>query len=179
MADPAMRARNPAWESEVRGLIEASSDYFEEEFGVRLITQAVSPWPTQEKLFSTAELMTLVKKDFPLIASADYDLIVSFTAEQVNSYRGGRGRVDRIGNCREGLSRYVVTYVSQIFRYTGATSEPSIDVIGLVHELGHVFGAEHTRDINSIMNEDFDYRAGFDAKNREVILQNRNCPFAK
>src|SRR5689334_15063177 len=179
MADPAMRARNPAWEAEIRGLIEASSDYFEEEFGIQFVTQSAVAWPPQEKLFSTAELMMLLKKDFPPDPSADYDLIVSFTAEQVNSYRGGRGRVDRIGNCREGLSRYLVTYVSNVFRYTGATSEPSIDVIGLIHEFGHVFGAEHTQDINSIMNENFDYRSDFDAKNREVILQNRNCPFAK
>jgi hypothetical protein len=179
MADPAMRARDSFWESEVRGLIEASSDYFENEFGVRLVTQSVIAWPPQEKLFSTAELMALVKKEFPSDAAADYDLIVAFTAEQVNSYRGGRGRVDRIGNCREGLSRYIVSYVSKPFRYTGATTEPTIDVVGLIHELGHVFGAEHTPDINSIMNENFDYRADFDAINREVILQNRNCPFAK
>jgi hypothetical protein len=29
------------------------------------------------------------------------------------------------------------------------------------------------------MNETFDYRTEFDTKNRNVILKNRNCPFAK
>src|SRR4051794_22895418 len=150
LADPAMRARNPLWESEIRGLIEASSDFFEDEFGVRLVTQSASAWPERQRVTATAELMNLVKKEFPANADSDYDLIVAFTAESVNSYRGGRGRVDRIGNCREGLARYLVTYVSKPYRYTGTMTDPTIDVVGLIHELGHVFGAEHTRDINSI-----------------------------
>jgi hypothetical protein len=29
------------------------------------------------------------------------------------------------------------------------------------------------------MNENFDYRSEFDQKNRDVILKNRNCPFAR
>ena len=49
----------------------------------------------------------------------------------------------------------------------------------LVHELGHIFGAEHVPDTRSIMNENFDYRADFDMKNRSVIFNNRNCPFAR
>ena len=52
-------------------------------------------------------------------------------------------------------------------------------VVGLIHELGHIFGAEHTQDTQSIMNENFDYRSQFDMKNRNVILSNRFCPFAK
>jgi len=49
----------------------------------------------------------------------------------------------------------------------------------LVHELGHVFGAEHVEDTNSIMHEEFGYRTEFDAKNRAVIQKNRLCAFAK
>jgi hypothetical protein len=179
LADPALRERNPRWDAEVRGLIEASSDYFENEFGVRFVTQSTAAWP-QEKISSTAELLTRLKQDFPLDRkNGDYDLIVAFTAERVNPYFGGRGRVDHIGNCREGLGNYVVTYVSRPFRYTGATREPTIDVIALVHELGHIFGAEHTPDTQSIMNENFDYRSEFDMKNRSVVLKNRSCPFGK
>ena len=180
LADPALRERNPRWDGEVRGLLEASSDYFEKEFGVRFVTQSTAPWPPREKISSTAGLMVKLKQDFPLNGKAEnYDLIVAFTAERVNNYVGGRGRVDRIGDCRQGLATYIVTYVSQPFHYTGATTEPTIDVVGLIHELGHVFGAEHTQDTQSIMHENFDYRSEFDTKNRGVILRNRNCPFAK
>ncbi len=180
LGDLALRERNPRWDEEVRGLIEASSDYFDNEFGVRFVVQSTAAWPAQEKIASTAGLMVRLKKEFPLDGKREaYDLLIAFTGERVNIYNGGRGRVDRIGDCREGLGNYVVLYVSAPFRYTGATTEPTIDVIALIHELGHIFGAEHVQDSQSIMNENFDYRSTFDMKNRSVILKNRLCPFAK
>lgn len=180
LADPTFRARNPRWENEIRGLVEASSDYFENEFGVRFITQSTAPWTLPEKIDSTAGFMIRLKQDFPLgQKSPDYDLIIAFTAERMNIYSGGRGRVDRIGDCREGLGSYVVVYIATPFQYTGASTEPTIDLIALIHEFGHIFGAEHTHDGQSIMNEHFDYRSEFDTKNRNVILKNRLCPFAK
>jgi hypothetical protein len=180
LGDPALRERNPRWDEEVRGLIEASSDYFDNEFGVRFVVQSTAAWPAQEKIASTAGLMVRLKKEFPLDGKREaYDLLIAFTGERVNIYNGGRGRVDRIGDCREGLGNYVVLYVSAPFRYTGATTEPTIDVIALIHELGHIFGAEHVQDSQSIMAENFDYRSTFDMKNRSVILKNRLCPFAR
>ena len=180
LADPALRERNPNWDEEVRGLVEASSDYFEREFGIRFVTQSTAPWPAKEKIASTAGLLTRLKKEFPRNKQVhSFDLIIAFTAERVNRYVGGRARVDRIGNCQQGLGSYIVTYVSRPFRYTGYELEPELDVIALIHELGHIFGAQHTQDTRSIMHEDFDYRAEFDMKNRNVILQNRMCPFAK
>jgi hypothetical protein len=182
LADPALRERNPRWDQEVRGLVQASSDYFEREFGIRFITQSTAAWPSDRRLPSTAALLTLVKQEFPLAGpNESYDLIIAFSAERMNLYRGygGRARVDRIGNCRNGLARYVVSTISEPFRYAGVSAEPSIDVIALVHELGHVFGAEHVDDRHSIMHENFDYRSEFDLKNRSVILNNKDCPFAR
>ena len=54
-----------------------------------------------------------------------------------------------------------------------------LDVVALIHEFGHVFGAEHVDDTASIMHESFGYRTEFDAKNRSVIRGNRACPFAQ
>ncbi|MGH7823636.1 MAG: M12 family metallo-peptidase [Candidatus Binatia bacterium] len=179
-ADPSLRERNPGWDKELRGLIEAASDYFEREFGIRFVTQSAMAWPANEKFSTTAALLNRLKQDFPLGAKdGTYDLIVAFTAERVNHYIGGRARVDRIGNCQQGLANYVVTSVSKPYRYTGVNAEPTIEVIALIHELGHVFGAEHIDDPGSIMHENFDYRSEFDMKNRTVILKNRRCPFAK
>lgn len=181
LADPPFRSRNPGWAQEARGLIEAASDYYEDEFGIRLITQSVSPWPEDERVPSTPTLLARLQKQFP-VASADgsYDIVISFTGENVSRIlTAGRPRVDRIGNCSQGLARYVVLPTRTLFRYTGLTRDPDPDVLTLVHEIGHVFGAEHVQDINSIMNENFDYRSQFDAKNRQIILNNRSCPFAK
>jgi hypothetical protein len=181
LADPSFRARNPRWEEELRGRVEAASDYFEREFAIRLVTQSTAPWPVQERIRSTPALIARLKTDFPNNKKdSSYDLIIAFTAEGLSRYTvDGRPRVDRIGDCRQGLGNYVVTSANKVFRYTGVQGEPDNDTLTLVHELGHIFGAEHVQDARSIMNEDFDYRAEFDMKNRSVIMKNRNCPFAK
>jgi hypothetical protein len=181
LADPAIRERNPAWEKEVRGLVEAASDYYEREFDIRFITQSAIPWPARERISSTVELLVKLKADFPLARkTADHDVIIAFTGASVSRYLGaGRPRVDRIGNCREGLGYYAVVPIREKFHYSGPTAELTYDTVALIHELGHIFGAEHVTDGQSIMNETFDYRTEFDMKNRGVILKNRDCPFAK
>jgi len=181
LADPSFRARNPNWEQEVRGIIEAASDYYEREFDVRFITQSTAAWPAEERIPSTANLLVKLRQDFPGQKNdGSYDLLIAFTAENVSRYLpSGRPRVDRIGNCQQGLSNYVVTTAHEIFRYHGVNVDPTLDEIALIHELGHVFGAEHVDDRSSIMHEDFGYRTEFDLKNRGIIQKNRTCAFAK
>lgn len=180
LGDLKLREENPRWVEEVRGLIEAASDYFEREFGIRFVTQTVAPWPLKDRIPSTPALMSRVKAEVPLKdPGGSYDLVIVFTGERVNAYVGGRARVDRIGDCRQGLGNYLVSSVSGPFYYRGLNAEPEMDVVALIHELGHIFGAEHVQDISSIMNENFDYRTEFDKKNREVISKNKFCPFGK
>ena len=181
LADVPFRARNRNWAEEARGIVEAASDYYEREFDIRIMTQSVSPWPVTQRVDSTPALLSMLQKQFPIQSNdGNYDLIVSFTAENTSRYlTAGRPRVDRIGNCVQGLSNYVVVPVGKVFRYQSASAEPEFSVIALIHELGHVFGAEHVEDTASLMHESFDYRTEFDAKNRTVIQKNRFCPFAK
>lgn len=181
LADFAFRARNPAWEREARGLIEAASDFYEEEFGIRLSTHSVAPWPSQDRVPSTPTLLARLKKEFPVpAADPGYDIVVALSGENASRYlAAGRPRVDRIGDCQQGLARYIVLPTRQVFRYSGVKEEQQPDVTTFVHEIAHVFGAEHVEDSQSIMNENFEYRTHFDAKNRAIILRNRACPFAK
>ena len=181
LVDPPFRTRNPGWDREARGLIEAASDYYEREFGIRIITQSVSAWPENERVPSTPTLLARLQKQFPAAATdGSYDIIVAFSGENVSRILSdGRPRVDRIGNCSQGLARYIVLPTRKLFHYTSVHAEPETDVLTLVHELAHVFGAEHVEDFNSIMHENFDYRTEFDAKNRKIIQDNRSCPFAK
>ena len=180
LADPSFRARNPSWDDEIRGRVEAASDYFEREFAIRLVTQSTAPWPIEQRIPSTPALIAKLKQDFPSQKKVSYDLIIAFTGERVSRYTvDGRSRADRIGDCQRGLGNYIVLSAGDIFRYSGSGDDPDYDTVALIHELGHIFGAEHVQDTGSIMNENFDYRADFDKKNREVIFKNRNCPFAK
>ena len=181
LADIPFRERNPNWTEEARDIVEAASDYYEREFDIRVMPQSVSGWPVAERVDSTPALLSMLQKEFPIRSNdGSYDLIVSFTAENTSRYlTAGRPRVDRIGDCTQGLSNYIVVPISKTFHYQGASAEPGFDVIALIHELGHVFGAEHVEDTTSLMHENFGYRTEFDAKNRAVIQKNRSCPFAK
>jgi hypothetical protein len=180
LADVSLRARNSRWIEEVRGLVESASDYYEREFGVRLVTHRVSPWPLEDRIRATPELLAKLQKDFPKAENHNYDLVIAFTAEGISRYeRAGRPRVDRIGNCEKGLGSYVVMPVNRVLHYTGSRNDLELEVIALIHELGHIFGAEHVSDTASIMHEDFGYRTQFDARNRAVIERNKLCPFAK
>jgi len=181
LADVSFRARNPDWQREARALIEAASDYYEREFDIRLVTQSVLPWPEKERVPSTPELLARLKKDFAVTAkSGDYDLIVALTAERVSRVlTAGRPRVDRIGDCAQGLANYVIVPTTAVFRYHGPNAEPEFDELALIHEIGHVFGAVHVEDQNSLMNEEFGYRTEFDSKNRATIQKNKFCAFAK
>ena len=163
-------------------MIEAASDYYEREFDIRMLTQSVSAWPETERIPSTPTLLLELKKSFhgkrrpaTMISSS------SFTAENISRYSdAGRPRVDRIGNCSQGLANYIVVPISKVFQLPGSHRRTGDSTSShLVHELGHVFGAEHVEDINSLMHEDFGYRTEFDAKNRAIIQKNRSCPFAK
>jgi len=180
LGDVSLRARNSRWIEEIRGLVEAASDYYEREFGLRLVTHSVSPWPLEERIRATPDLLAKLQKDFPKAGNHDYDLVIAFTAEGISRYqRAGRPRVDRIGNCQQGLGSYVVVPVSRVLHYGGAHNDLELEVIALIHEMGHIFGAEHVNDLASIMHEDFGYRTEFDAKNRAVIERNKLCRFAK
>jgi hypothetical protein len=180
LGDVSLRARNSRWIEEIRGLVEAASDYYEREFGLRLVTHSVSPWPLEERIRATPDLLAKLQKDFPKAGNHDYDLVIAFTAEGISRYqRAGRPRVDRIGNCQQGLGSYAVVPVSRVIYYAGARNDLELEVIALIHEMGHIFGAEHVNDLTSIMHEDFGYRTEFDAKNRAVIERNKLCPFAK
>jgi hypothetical protein len=73
----------------------------------------------------------------------------------------------------------MVSAVTDFFRYQAHSPDIEWDVLAVIHEMGHVFGAEHNDDSTSIMNRNFAYRTEFDQQSREVILKNRLCPFAK
>ena len=179
LADPKLREKDPRWHETAAGLLRAASDYYEREFRIRFVAQKIEPWSLEESSPYVVTLLKRLMQKYPLKdEEGSYDLVIGLTGERVSFYAGGRG-LALVGNCREGLGNYLVSSVTAPYRYTGAQAEPPLDVVALIHEFGHIFGAEHTEDIASIMHYPFDYRSDFDAKNREIILKNKFCPFGK
>lgn len=177
VADPALRKANPEWHSTAADLLEATSDYWENEFNIRLVPTAIEAWSLEESTTSSVTLMRLLKESYPRNARpAREDVVIGLTRQRVNFYNGGRARADRIGDCSDGLGNYIVSYVIEPFTYNG--DNLSHDVLALVHEMGHLFGAVHTSDSESVMNVSFAFRTDFDEKNRAMVMKNRGCPFA-
>ncbi len=180
MGDPALQKVGRNWSKTAEGLVHATSEYFEREFQVRFVVVKVAAWPVDKSTRSTKVLLSALKKDFPLKGTKDrIDMIIGFTGESVDRYGAGRARVDRLGNCHDGLASYMVSAVTDPFFYRPNSQEITWDALAVIHEMGHAFGAEHNNDENSIMHRDFGYRTEFDKRNRDVILKNRMCPFAR
>jgi len=179
LADPRIRQANPRWRYEVEAKFEAAADFFEKEFGIRLVAQ-IRPWPLEERVASTAELLRILKKQAPLAdKDGSYDLIIGFTVIPGRISRG-HARVDEIGNCRDGLGNYIAISATEPLRRTDPDSTlGNTDVLTLIHEVGHIFGAEHVDDRSSIMSVHFNPFTDFDRKNREIIFKNKFCPFKR
>ena len=180
LADPRIRQVNPRWRDEIERKFEAAADFFDREFGIRLVAQVIHPWALEERIASTSELLRILKKQAPLAdKDGSFDLIIGFTALP-GRISPGHARVDEIGNCRDGLGNYIaISATETLNRVDPDSALGNTDVLTLIHELGHIFGAEHVNDGNSIMSVHFKPFSDFDRKNREIILKNKFCPFKR
>jgi hypothetical protein len=177
VADAKLREKDPRWRETAAGILEAASDFYQREFGIRFVPASIEPWEMDEgSQFVTTLLRQLMQK-YPPNRDAGYDVTIGLTGERVAVYSGGRG-LAILGKCDKGLGNYLVTSVTSPYRYTGV-GDPTLDIVALIHELGHIFGAEHTEDTGSIMHVPFDYRADFDAKSRAIVFKNKFCPFGQ
>jgi hypothetical protein len=177
VADARLREKDPRWRDTAGGLLRAASDFYEREFGVKLAAVAIDPWEFDEETPLVSTLLKDLMRRYPPTGGT-YDVTVGLTGSRVAFYAGGRG-LALLGNCEKGLGDYLVSSVDAPYHYTGRSSEPTLDVVALIHEFGHIFGAEHSRDAESIMHVPFDYRSDFDPKSRAIVKNNKLCPFAK
>jgi len=180
VADEALREENPRWRETLDGLLNAASDYFEDNFGIRLDVQEIAAWSPAGRSPFTSVLLRQLKETYPPGPdTGNADLVIGFTGSKVDTYGMGIARVDRIGDCQHGLGTYVISSAGAPFRYKGKQSELEWDAVALVHEMGHVFGATHTPESDSIMHYPFGYRSRFDLKNSDVISRNKFCAFGR
>jgi len=173
------REGNPRWREEVAKRVQAAANYFENEFGVRFALQVIAPLTLNERISSSAELLQGLKERVPLREGGQtYDLVIGVTRGEGRISRG-HARVDEIGNCTVGLGNYIAIALNEPLHHRPLEPTYDTDILALIHEFGHIFGAEHVADPRSIMNERYNFGTEFDGKSRETILKNKFCPFRK
>jgi hypothetical protein len=175
LVDSRLTEEDRSWREAVRKLIGEVSEYYQDHFAIRFAVTSAEAWEYPGETPFTSDLMVDLKRRVPEeTRDGSYELVLGLTRQRID-VRRGRARVDRIGDCHEGLGSYIVSSMS-VSSYRGR-EDLEIDATALIHEVGHIFGARHTDDPDSIMNQHFRYRTDFDRPNREIIMENRFCPF--
>src|SRR5204863_5191520 len=96
---------------------------YEQEFGIKLAAVAIEPWEFDQETPLVSTLLKSLMQQYPP-GGGRYDVTVGLTGQRVAFYAGGRG-LALLGNCEKGLGDYLVSSVTEPYRYTGRDTEPS------------------------------------------------------
>ncbi len=159
----------PGWEEKFKQRLAYASDIFRREFGIRFEPAAFWDWPARSEQKGTHHLLDELQQGFPLHG---VDLIIGLTRLARMPDLTDLGDLHVLGRARPFSGYAVIRYPNDpLFRVQEETV--------LAHELGHLFGATHTEDRNSIMAPAVEKQipTRFDVANREVIQLTRNLDF--
>src|SRR5262249_34171789 len=128
VVDAKLRAKDPYWRDTASGLLRAASDFYEREFDVKLVGVSLDGWDYDEDTPLVSTLLKDLMRRYPL-AGEPYDVVVGLTGQRVAFCSGGRG-LAILGNCEKGLGTYLVSSVTERFRYSGRDMEPVLSADG-------------------------------------------------
>lgn len=146
------------------------SKVFQKEFGVKfkIVEFNAGLWHSPSNDFDGNEELVRIAE---LAFSKESDIVVAFTTK--NFY----------GDCFVEIDGDLISTKKQFGglavlggRHSIVHLEERSELV-LIHELGHLFGATHSLEPNSIMNADEIKTLLFDSKTKEVINANRNRNF--
>ncbi len=161
----------------IRKIVADASRVYKKEFGIVFVIEAIRPWdfPVGRAEINADnaihEVATIADTE-----SADVTIgIIKKRMFKCNPVKKGEetvtGRGCDKGERKNGLAGYAFILGN------AAIIVFDEDAGVFTHEMGHIFGAEHTSG-DSIMN-DGKIGPSFDASNRNIILRNRNRTFEK
>jgi tetratricopeptide (TPR) repeat protein/predicted Zn-dependent protease len=163
--------KNPEWKAIFKKRLKYASRIFEREFQVKFQNALFWTWKSETTSLNAKDLMDDLMKQYPL-QDKKVDFII------------GLSRLDNvtdIANVNDvdvlGLTRPMSGYV--FLRYPNNPLFKIQEETVLIHELGHLFGATHTEQRDTIMYPYVDRHipTSFDGVNRNIIRSLRALDF--
>lgn len=164
--------RVKGWKQLFERRLAYASKIFQTEFKIRFQKPVFIDWDVPEDAAQTSLLIEDLMSRFPL-GKRKVDIMVGLTRLE-NPAGLDRMEMHTLGRARPFSGYMVLRYpLDPLYRVQEETV--------LVHELGHLFGAIHVRDRDSIMSPltDRQIPSSFDRENREIITVTRDFDFRK
>lgn len=163
--------RDRDWKQKFEKRLAYASRIFNSHFQLKFQPARYWDWPFSEDRQDSDLLMHDLKRRFPL---AGVDLVMGLSRlTQTEALRDIRD-LDVLGRTQPFSGYIVIRYPEEdLFKIQEETI--------LIHELGHLFGAIHTNDRESIMSPIVGRQipSAFDSTNREIIRLTRDMDFKK
>lgn len=147
--------------------IHSAVQKFQKEFGIKLVVKKMGNWiPGSNNFDADEELVRLIS------AGRSSDLVVAFTTKSFFKNEGAEidGGSVTVEKDLGGLANNVPG------NYAIVSLEEKSNLL-LIHELGHLLGADHSKEPDSVMNGTGIRFSEFDQKSKEAIITNRNREF--
>ncbi|RKY88249.1 hypothetical protein DRQ09_03155, partial [candidate division KSB1 bacterium] len=159
------------WIEEIRNRMEFVSKVFEQEVGIRFNVIHFRKWNSDNSINIMQLLIRELKKNIPKEGS---DIVIGFTSQYSKNFSGDYD--DYIAGLAYSFQDYVLIRTVRSENWNRLRKYQSI-----IHELGHLFGAVHVKDVSSIMhNPIVSLRAmKFDKYNKQIIKITKKRDFNK
>ncbi len=160
----------PNWKSEFQQRLTYASKIFESEFKIQLVPVRYKLWSGVQESDEPRVLLEDLRSKFP---KDDVDIVIGLTSVK-GSARAAVRDPDTIGQARILSGYLVLRYpMDRLYRIQEQTV--------LTHELGHLFGAVHTKDPYSIMFPVIGKQipSRFDEENNDIIMGTRSIDFRR